>query len=125
MAHTSTTAGSAHTSDTPAPTRTLEADSMQQKHRAGSAALTELLRPIRGQILLGRILAALSGLLAIAPYIALVQLGNVLITARAHNLLDGDLEAMRTIVAKHFPPQLYAPRTRARRRTVVGAGKAC
>ncbi|MFZ2529565.1 MAG: ABC transporter ATP-binding protein [Rhodococcus sp. (in: high G+C Gram-positive bacteria)] len=81
MAHTSTTAGSAHTSDTPAPTRTLEADSMQQKHRAGSAALTELLRPIRGQILLGRILAALSGILAIAPYIALVQLGNVLITA--------------------------------------------
>ncbi|GAB04606.1 rhamnulokinase [Gordonia amarae] len=65
------------------------------------------------------------GLPVLAGPVEATALGNVLITARAHNLLDGDLEAMRTIVAKHFPPQLYAPRTRARRRTVVGAGKAC
>ncbi|ANY22820.1 rhamnulokinase [Gordonia terrae] len=53
-------------------------------------------------------------------------LGNVLLTARAHELIDGDLEAMRTIVADRFPPQHYAPRRSrgTRARAAVGAGKA-
>lgn len=53
-------------------------------------------------------------------------LGNVLITARAHGLIDGDLEAMRSIVADRFPPQHYAPRHSrgTRSRTAVGTGKA-
>lgn len=53
-------------------------------------------------------------------------LGNVLITARAHQLIDGDLEAMRAIVADRFPPQHYAPRHGRSRspRAAVGAGKA-
>ncbi|MGW8811860.1 rhamnulokinase [Gordonia terrae] len=53
-------------------------------------------------------------------------LGNVLLTARAHELIDGDLEAMRTIVADRFPPQHYAPRRSrgTRTRAAVGAGKA-
>ncbi|MGX1737761.1 ABC transporter ATP-binding protein [Corynebacterium flavescens] len=48
---------------------------------AGKQALKDLLAPVRGRLLSARILAALSGILAIAPYIALVQLGDTLLRA--------------------------------------------
>lgn len=48
-------------------------------HQAGQAALGELLAPVRGQLLAARVLGGLSALLAIAPYVALVELGRVLL----------------------------------------------
>lgn len=48
---------------------------------AGKQALKDLLAPVRGKLMCARILAALSGILAIAPYIALVQLGDTLLRA--------------------------------------------
>ena len=47
------------------------------EREAGRVALKELLKPISVRLLVGRTLAALGGVLAIAPYIALVKLGAV------------------------------------------------
>ena len=47
------------------------------EREAGRVALKELLKPISVRLLVARILAALGGVLAIAPYIALVKLGAV------------------------------------------------
>ncbi len=49
--------------------------------RAGRAALADLMRPAAGALALGRALAAVSGVLAVAPYVALVHLGDVLLAA--------------------------------------------
>lgn len=60
---------------------TTSADVNVDKRQAGDAALKELLRPIRGRLFGGRVLGAASALLSIAPYIALVTLGEILLDA--------------------------------------------
>nr|WP_300145018.1 ABC transporter ATP-binding protein [Propionicimonas sp.] len=54
-----------------------------EKQATDKAALREMLAPVKSRIWAGRVLGALSGLLAVAPYVALVRLGEILITA--HN----------------------------------------
>lgn len=56
------------------------------------------------------------GLPVVAGPVEATALGNVLIAARAHHLIDGDLEAMRHLVATGFPVHRYEPRA-------VGAGR--
>lgn len=56
------------------------------------------------------------GLPVVAGPVEATALGNVLIAARAHHLIDGDLEAMRHLVATEFPVHRYVPRS-------VGAGR--
>ena len=51
------------------------------KDKAGRKAVAELTKPIAPQLMMGRILAAISGILAIAPYIALINLGAVFYAA--------------------------------------------
>jgi rhamnulokinase len=52
-------------------------------------------------------------------------LGNILITARAHGLVAGDLESLRHRVGASFPAQRYLPRaSRDKPRPTIGAGKA-
>lgn len=51
------------------------------KDRAGRRAMKDLQRPVRGMILLGQVLAGLSAVLAVAPYVALVHLGGILLGA--------------------------------------------
>jgi ATP-binding cassette subfamily B protein len=58
----------------------LDADP-RAKDRAGRAAMRELLRPVSGTLMLGRVLSGLSAVLAVAPYVALVDLGAQLLTA--------------------------------------------
>ncbi len=55
----------------------------QRRAREGQAAIKRLSAPVRGRILAGQILAVASGLLSIAPYVALVRLGDLLLNARA------------------------------------------
>ena len=75
--------------------------------------------------LLCQLTADRAGLPVLAGPVEATALGNVLISARAHRLIDGDLEALRHIVATRFPPQQYVPRTqRTRIARPVGAGKA-
>lgn len=39
-------------------------------------------------------------------------IGNVLVQARAHGLVDGDLEALRELVRRTHPPRRFEPRLR-------------
>jgi ATP-binding cassette subfamily B protein IrtA len=51
----------------------------KQKAKAGQNALKRLGKPIKGRILLAQILTALSGILSIAPFVALTEIGRLLI----------------------------------------------
>ncbi|AGP31448.1 ABC transporter ATP-binding protein [Corynebacterium terpenotabidum] len=53
------------------------------EQKAGEDALKKLLRPVAGRLLTGRLLSALSAVLAVVPYIALVQIGAELLTGGA------------------------------------------
>jgi ATP-binding cassette subfamily B protein len=56
---------------------------------AGRQALNELLSPVAGRLLLGRILSAVSAVLAVFPYVALVKIGALLIHGAASGSGDG------------------------------------
>ncbi len=62
--------------DIPAPE-----ESPAEKDRRGRAALAQLLSPVRGRLLAGRLLGALAGIVAVAPYVALVELGRAVLPA--------------------------------------------
>lgn len=66
------------TAEAPAPDL---ADDPKAKQRAAKQAMTQMMTPIRGTVLAARVLAGLSAVLAIAPYIALVHLGGILLAA--------------------------------------------
>ena len=52
-----------------------------QRSREGQAAIARLGAPIRIRLRIGQVLVLLSAVLAVAPYIALVQLGDILLDA--------------------------------------------
>ena len=53
-----------------------------ERSREGQAAIARLGAPVRTRLRIGQVLVLLSAVLAVAPYIALVQLGDILL--RAH-----------------------------------------
>ena len=66
------------------PRRSGESDeqaqqSNTQRSRAGQAAITRLGAPVRTRLRIGQALVLISAVLAVAPYIALVQLGDILL----------------------------------------------
>ncbi len=62
----------------------------RQQQKADARALRELMRPVATSLTTGRLLAIISGVLAVVPYIALVHIGDVLIdAARAGVAVDG------------------------------------
>ncbi|MBV7282723.1 ABC transporter ATP-binding protein [Corynebacterium sp. TAE3-ERU30] len=65
---------------------------MDNKYQAGKTALNEFLSPIQKQIWIARILSALSAILRVAPYVALVRLGEELLSPTT------DPDRVRTIV---------------------------
>ncbi len=75
----------AHPLDNPGPApqgqvadgQTQDAD----RARQGRAALARLGAPVRAQLRAGQVLVILSGLLSVAPYLALVHLGDILLAA--------------------------------------------
>lgn len=56
-------------------------DDLRAAHLAGQRAFKELTAPIRGSMMVARVLGFLYGALAVAPYVILVQLGEVLLAA--------------------------------------------
>ena len=56
-------------------------DDPRAAHLAGQRAFKELTAPIRGSMMLARVLGLVYGALAVAPYVVLVQLGDVLLAA--------------------------------------------
>ncbi|MFV0451296.1 MAG: ABC transporter ATP-binding protein [Propioniciclava sp.] len=51
------------------------------------AALADIISPVRGLLMVGRLLGVLSGVLAVVPYVVLVQLGAILLSAAAGGTL--------------------------------------
>lgn len=62
-------------------TSDVQIDDPRAAHRAGQKAFKELTAPIRGSMALAQVLGVLYGALAVAPYVILVQLGEVLLAA--------------------------------------------
>jgi len=61
------------------------------QQKADARALKDLMRPVAPTLAIGRLLAVISGILAVVPYIALVQIGAVLLDAAgADAAVDGD-----------------------------------
>lgn len=59
------------------------ASTERDEQKAGSAALKQLLSPAYSLLALGRVLAAVSAVLSVIPYVALVTIGGILISS--HN----------------------------------------
>ncbi|MFV8382246.1 ABC transporter ATP-binding protein [Corynebacterium hindlerae] len=64
-------------------------DASRAKLKAGQVALKKLLAPVQPTIYFGQLLALISSLLAVAPYVALVVLGSA--------LFDGETDRAKTI----------------------------
>ncbi|MEV0341789.1 rhamnulokinase family protein [Nocardia sp. NPDC050713] len=60
--------------------------------------------------LLCQLTADHAGLPVLAGPVEATSIGNILIQARAHGLLSGDLEALRAATAAAFAPERYTPR---------------
>ncbi|WP_439030810.1 ABC transporter ATP-binding protein [Gordonia terrae] len=77
--------------DNPPPGLDTDVVDAKAKQKAGARALKTLLKPVAGRLAVGRLLAAVSALLAVVPYIALVHIGGVLLDAYgARTEVDGD-----------------------------------
>jgi len=59
--------------------------------------------------LLCQLVANRSGLPVLAGPVEATALGNVLVQARAHGIVSGDLESLRAIIAASQPPRHYSP----------------
>ena len=86
---TTTTVGVSDTAPFGADPDSAEPSAAQQK--AGARALKDLMKPVAVPLAVGRVLAIVSGILAVFPYIALVQIGGVLLDAYNSGVaVDGD-----------------------------------
>src|SRR5262245_19978735 len=88
-----TTTGAPTTdADAPAGASADESDTRLKAHqKADERALRELVHPVATSLAAGRLLAVVSGILAVVPYIALVRIGDVLLdAARAGTGVDSD-----------------------------------
>ena len=67
-------------------------------HLAGQRAFKELTAPIRGSMMVARVLGLLYGALAVAPYVVLVQLGQVLLAAARSGTLPDRADVMTLLM---------------------------
>lgn len=74
------------------------ADDPRAAHLAGQRAFKELTAPIRGSMMVARVLGFLYGALAVAPYVVLVQLGEVLLAAARSGVLPDRGEVMTLLM---------------------------
>ena len=75
-----------------------QSDDPRAAHLAGQRAFKELTAPIRGSMMVARVLGFLYGALAVAPYVVLVQLGEVLLAAARSGVLPDRGEVMMLLM---------------------------
>ncbi len=75
----------------------IAAESRRQQ-KVDARALKELMRPVAPNLAIGRILAVISAVLAVVPYIALVNVGTVLVTAASAGTAVDSREVNRWIM---------------------------
>ncbi len=63
--------------------------------------------------LLCQLTADASGLPVVAGPVEATSIGNLLVQARAHGLIEGDLSALRAVVRSTQPLRQFAPRRRS------------
>ncbi len=78
----------------------LSGTAVTEVHIVGGGSQNELLCQLTADRL---------GMPLLAGPVEATALGNVLLTARAQDAVRGDLEALRAIVADHYPPRRYSP----------------
>jgi rhamnulokinase len=64
--------------------------------------------------LLCQLTADTVGVPVVAGPVEATAIGNLLVQARTHGLLSGDLESLRAVTARSFPPRTYGVRTSSR-----------
>lgn len=86
-----TTTTDAPATDTGSPGAPEPATDARAQQKADARALKELMRPVAPSLASGRLLAVVSGVLAVVPYVALVRIGEVLLEAAQADVgVDGD-----------------------------------
>ncbi len=63
----------------------------------GRKALADLIGPVKGMLMAGRVLGAISGIVAVVPYVALVQLGGLLLAAQKAGIAPDATEVMNVV----------------------------
>ncbi|MCW1069280.1 hypothetical protein OJ604_10755, partial [Streptococcus anginosus] len=81
----------------------------KEKRAQGQRALKELMAPIAPRLALGRFVAVCSSLVAVAPFIALVRIGDILLPAwRAGTPIDNEALSWNVkLLAGAFCTQLF------------------
>ncbi|EPD28725.1 MULTISPECIES: ABC transporter ATP-binding protein [Actinotignum] len=84
-------------------------DTYKEKRAQGQRALKELMAPIAPRLALGRFVAVCSSLVAVAPFIALVRIGDILLPAwRAGTPIDNEALSWNVkLLAGAFCTQLF------------------
>ena len=98
------TSVSANTSATSAPsTPTAASENYSNKRKASQAALKQLIKPVQGRLLVCRILAFASCIIAVAPYVALTHIGDLLLNNGSHD----DIKRSAVILVYAFLTQAF------------------
>ena len=79
-------------------TSDVQIDDPRAAHKAGQKAFKELTAPIRGSMALAQLLGVLYGALAVAPYVILVQLGEVLLAAARSGVSPDRAEVINLLI---------------------------
>lgn len=95
------TSATASTSTPSTPTAASE--SYSHKRKASQAALKQLIKPVQSRLLVCRILAFASCIVAVAPYVALTRIGNLLLHDGSHD----DIKRSAIILIYAFLTQAF------------------
>ena len=99
----SVTADTSTQSTPPQSPPTADSESYSDKRKASQAALKQLIKPVQSRLLVCRILAFASCIVAVAPYVALTHIGDLLLNDGNHD----DIKRSAIILVYAFLTQAF------------------